>query len=273
MRPPPRRRGRRHRPGSRRPGSRRGPHGRGGPYGGTCRQRRPSGQVGGRPGPGPGREEGRLSSLSEWPPIPTRRPGTSPTSASTSCWRPTPTGRAPPWASSPTCGAVSPPSTTRPGPSDSGPWPRSPTTPAGWRPSATPSAYTGRVPGPLHGVPVLVKDNIEVAGLPGAAGSTALLGRPAADAALVVRLRDAGAVVLGSTNLSEWANIRSGRSTSGWSATGGLVGNPWALDRSAGGLVVGVGSSGRRRIWPRSPSAPRRTDPSSARPPSTGSWD
>ena len=101
----------------------------------------------------------------------------------------------------------------------------------------------GDVRGPLHGVPVVVKDNIEVTGLPGAAGSTALVGRPAVDAPLVTRLRDAGAVVLASTNLSEWANIRSPRSTSGWSATGGLVGNPWALDRSAGGSSSGSGAA------------------------------
>jgi amidase len=100
----------------------------------------------------------------------------------------------------------------------------------------------GELRGDLHGVPVMVKDNIEVTGLPGAAGSTALLGRPASDASLVTRLRDAGAVVLASTNLSEWANIRSERSTSGWSATGGLVGNPWALDRSAGGSSSGSGA-------------------------------
>jgi amidase len=101
----------------------------------------------------------------------------------------------------------------------------------------------GEVRGPLHGVPVMVKDNIEVTGLPGAAGSTTLVGRPATDAPLVARLRDAGAIVVASTNLSEWANIRSERSTSGWSATGGLVGNPWALDRSAGGSSSGSGAA------------------------------
>ncbi len=101
----------------------------------------------------------------------------------------------------------------------------------------------GRLLGPLHGIPVLVKDNIEVKGLPAAAGSTALLGRPARDALLVARLREAGAIILGTTNLSEWANIRSARSTSGWSATGGLVGNPWALDRSAGGSSSGSGAA------------------------------
>ncbi|MHB8380365.1 MAG: amidase family protein [Acidimicrobiales bacterium] len=97
--------------------------------------------------------------------------------------------------------------------------------------------------GALHGVPVLIKDNIEAVGLPGAAGSTALLGRPTRDAPLVTRLREAGAIVLGSTNLSQWANIRSPRSTSGYSATGGLVANPWALDRSAGGSSSGSGAA------------------------------
>ncbi|HVA53022.1 MAG TPA: amidase family protein [Acidimicrobiales bacterium] len=97
--------------------------------------------------------------------------------------------------------------------------------------------------GALHGVPVLIKDNIEALGLPGMAGSTSLLGRASRDATLVTRLRDAGAIILGSTNLSEWANIRSPRSTSGYSATGGLVANPWALDRSAGGSSSGSGAA------------------------------
>jgi amidase len=98
--------------------------------------------------------------------------------------------------------------------------------------------------GPLHGIPVLVKDNIEVAGMPSSAGATSLSGRPARrDAPLVARLRQAGAVVLGTTNLSQWANIRSSHSTSGWSAVGGLTANPWALDRSAGGSSSGAGAA------------------------------
>ncbi len=82
----------------------------------------------------------------------------------------------------------------------------------------------GTVRSPLHGVPILVKDNVEVVGLPSCAGSTALLGRPVQhDAPLVTRLRDAGLIILGSTNLSQWANMRSSMSTSGWSShVGGL---------------------------------------------------
>jgi amidase len=103
---------------------------------------------------------------------------------------------------------------------------------------------TGRRRSLLHGVPVLVKDNIEAVGLPGTAGSLALAGRPPGrDAPLVARLRAAGLVILGATNLSEWANMRSPRSTSGWSAVGGLTRNPWALDRSAGGSSSGSGAA------------------------------
>ncbi len=102
----------------------------------------------------------------------------------------------------------------------------------------------GRVRGPLHGLPVLVKDNIEAVGLPGTAGSLALAGRAVrADAPLVGALREAGLVVLGSTNLSEWANMRSTHSVSGWSGVGGLTTNPWALDRSAGGSSSGSGAA------------------------------
>jgi amidase len=108
----------------------------------------------------------------------------------------------------------------------------------------------GTIRGPLHGVPVLIKDNIEATGLPGTAGATALIGRPAHDAELVTRLRDAGAIVLGSTNLSQWANLRSNKSASGYSATGGLVGNPWSLDRSAGGSSSGSGAAAAAAFAP-----------------------
>ncbi len=101
----------------------------------------------------------------------------------------------------------------------------------------------GHLRGSLHGVPVVIKDNIEAPGLPGLAGSTALIGRPSREAPLVTRLKGAGAIVLASTNLSQWANIRSPRSTSGYSATAGLVANPWALDRSAGGSSSGSGAA------------------------------
>ena len=101
---------------------------------------------------------------------------------------------------------------------------------------------SGRVRGPLHGVPVLIKDNIETRELPTTAGSLALAGNMTGrDAPIVARLRAAGAVILGKTNLSEWANIRSGDSISGWSAVGGQVRNPNALDRNACGSSSGSG--------------------------------
>lgn len=99
----------------------------------------------------------------------------------------------------------------------------------------------GRVRGPLHGVPILLKDNIDTRDrMQTTAGSLALEGhRAARDAFLVRRLRAAGAVLLGKANLSEWANFRSTRSTSGWSSRGGLTRNPYALDRSACGSSSG----------------------------------
>ncbi|MEO6501320.1 MAG: amidase family protein [Jatrophihabitantaceae bacterium] len=94
--------------------------------------------------------------------------------------------------------------------------------------------------GPLDGVPVLIKDNIEAIGLPCTAGSRALLDSPpAADAPLVARLRGSGLVVLGSTNLSEWANFRSTASTSGWSAIGGQTRNPFDPERNTSGSSSG----------------------------------
>lgn len=101
----------------------------------------------------------------------------------------------------------------------------------------------GAVAGPLHGIPVLIKDNIDTADrLHTTAGSLALVdARPLRDAFIVERLRAAGAVLLGKTNLSEWANFRSSDSTSGWSGRGGLTRNPYALDRNACGSSSGSG--------------------------------
>jgi amidase len=99
----------------------------------------------------------------------------------------------------------------------------------------------GRVRGPLHGIPVLIKDNLDTADrLATTAGSLALVGhRPPRDAHAVTLLREAGAVILGKTNLSEWANYRGQRSTSGWSARGGQTLNPYALDRNPSGSSSG----------------------------------
>jgi amidase len=98
--------------------------------------------------------------------------------------------------------------------------------------------------GPLHGIPVLIKDNIDTADrMSTTAGSLALLdSRPLKDSFVTAQLRKAGAVILGKTNLSEWANIRSSHSTSGWSGRGGLTRNPYALDRNACGSSSGTGA-------------------------------
>jgi amidase len=98
--------------------------------------------------------------------------------------------------------------------------------------------------GPMHGIPVLIKDNIDTADrMMTTAGSLALVGsKPAKDSFVAQKLRGAGAVILGKTNLSEWANIRSSHSVSGWSGRGGLTKNPYALDRNACGSSSGTGA-------------------------------
>jgi len=99
--------------------------------------------------------------------------------------------------------------------------------------------------GPLHGIPVLIKDNIDTADrMQTTAGSLALVGsHPAKDSFVAQKLREAGAVILGKTNLSEWANLRSSHSTSGWSGRGGLTKNPYALDRNPCGSSSGSGAA------------------------------
>jgi amidase len=99
--------------------------------------------------------------------------------------------------------------------------------------------------GPLHGIPVLIKDNIDTADrMQTTAGSLALLGsKPAKDSFVAQKLREAGAVILGKTNLSEWANIRSSHSSSGWSGRGGQTNNPYALDRNPCGSSSGSGAA------------------------------
>ena len=100
------------------------------------------------------------------------------------------------------------------------------------------------IDGPLAGIPILIKDNIEAIGLPATAGSLALQDTEVVrDSTIAKRLRAAGATIIGSTNLSEWANIRSGKSTSGWSAVGGLTANPWKHAQSAGGSSSGSGAA------------------------------
>jgi amidase len=103
----------------------------------------------------------------------------------------------------------------------------------------------GRVRGPLHGIPVLLKDNIDTGDrMQTTAGSLALAGAPAVrDSTVAARLRAGGAVILGKTNLSEWANFRSFFSTSGWSGRGGLTRNPYSLDRNACGSSSGSGAA------------------------------
>lgn len=102
-----------------------------------------------------------------------------------------------------------------------------------------------RVRGPLHGIPILIKDNIATADrMQTTAGSLAMVGvKPMRDAFIVTQLRNAGAVIIGKTNLSEWANFRSTRSTSGWSGRGGLTRNPYALDRNTSGSSSGAGAA------------------------------
>lgn len=104
---------------------------------------------------------------------------------------------------------------------------------------------SGTVRGPLHGIPILIKDNIDTADrMRTSAGALVLAESQASrDAGLVTRLREAGLVLLGKTNLSEWANWRSTRSSSGWSGRGGLTRNPYALDRNACGSSSGTGAA------------------------------
>src|SRR5580700_6237984 len=111
---------------------------------------------------------------------------------------------------------------------------------AGYEAAASDKARARSGPrGSLDGIPVLVKDNVQVAGMPTTAGSPALLPADPPDAFLVTKLREAGAVIIGKANLSEWANFRSTHSTSGWSTLGGQTANPYALDRNPSGSSSG----------------------------------
>jgi len=130
----------------------------------------------------------------------------------------------------------------------------------------------GKVLGPLHGIPVLLKDNIGSGDkMQTTAGSLGLAGSPAAsDSTVAANLRAGGAVILGKTNLSEWANFRSFGSISGWSGRGGQTNNPYGIDRIRADRVPAPAPPRRAtsRRW-RSP--PKPTAASSARPPSTAS--
>jgi amidase len=121
-----------------------------------------------------------------------------------------------------------------------------------WNPDADAIAETldrerksGKARGPLHGIPILIKDNIDTADkMETTAGSLALLGsKPSRDAFIVERLRSAGAVIIGKTNLSEWANFRSTHSSSGWSGRGGQTHNPYEIDRNPCGSSSGSGAA------------------------------
>jgi amidase len=103
----------------------------------------------------------------------------------------------------------------------------------------------GKVLGPLHGIPVLIKDNIDTGdGMQTSAGSLALVGRPAlTDSTVAAKLRAGGAVILGKTNLSEWANFRSFESISGWSGRGGQTNNPYGINRNPCGSSSGSGAA------------------------------
>ena len=116
----------------------------------------------------------------------------------------------------------------------------------------------GKVRGPLHGIPVLLKDNIATADrMSTTAGSLALDGvRATRDAFVAARLRAAGAVILGKTNLSEWANMRSTHSVSGWSGRGGQTRNPYARDRNTSGSSSGSGAAMAKVASPAAIAAP-----------------
>jgi len=103
----------------------------------------------------------------------------------------------------------------------------------------------GHVRGPLHGIPIVMKENIDTGDrMQTTAGSLALLGHPAPhDATVAARLRAAGAIILGKTNLSEWANFRSFQSSSGWSGRGGQTNNPYFIDRNTSGSSSGTGAA------------------------------